>query len=131
MTIRYSKPLAYGLLGVGLVLLVVSILTQQWLTVFAGAVLALVGGLNLVNPTVKVERDEVQLKNPLGMTLRRFPVSGPADLRFEGNKLVHVPQGKKIVSLGFGFDKGDVAALKAQVASAGAGQVGQAGPRTR
>ncbi|GAA1153343.1 hypothetical protein [Ornithinicoccus hortensis] len=115
MTIRYSKPLAITLLVVGLLLLGVSLMTEQWISVVAGGILALVGALNLANPTIKIEPHEVQLRNPLGMTLKRFPVTGPADLRFEGNRLVHVPQGKRITSLGFGFDKGDVSALRSQV----------------
>lgn len=119
MTIRYSKPLAITLLVVGLLLLGASIPTEQWISVVAGGILALVGGLNVANPTIKVERHEVQLRNPLGMTLRRYPVSGPADLRFEGNRLIHVPQGKRISNLGFGFDRGDVTALRAQVQRGG------------
>lgn len=119
MTIRYSKPLAITLLVVGLLLLGLSLVTEQWLSVVAGGILALVGGLNLANPTIKVEPHEVQLRNPLGMTLRRYPVTSPADLRFEGNRLMHVPQGKRIANLGFGFDRGDVTALRSQVPSGG------------
>lgn len=115
MTIRYSRPLAIALLLVGLLLLAVAILTEQWLSAAAGGMLALVGGLNVVNPTIKIEPHEVQMRNPLGMTMRRYPVSGPADLRFDGNKLMHVPQNKRISNFAFGFDRGDVEALRAQL----------------
>ena len=86
----------------------------------AGLILMVLGGLQLVNPALRIERDEVQVRNPLGMTLKRFPVSSPADLRLDDKVLTHVPQGKKIASLGFGFEKADVEALRAQLAGGAA-----------
>ncbi|HLR85549.1 MAG TPA: hypothetical protein VK059_11405 [Nocardioidaceae bacterium] len=115
MTVSYARPLAITELVVGVLLLLVSLIGAQWIGVVAGAVLALVGGLQMVNPILRVDPDEVRVCNPLGMTVRRFPVSSPADLRFDGKALRHVPKDKKIATLGFGFDKDDVAALRAQV----------------
>lgn len=115
MTVSYAKPLAIVQLVVGVLLLLVSLIEPRWIGVFAGAVLAVVGGLQLVNPLLRVEPDEIRVCNPLGMTVRRFPVSSPADLRFDGKALRHVPNDKKIATLGFGYDKADVAALRSQV----------------
>lgn len=115
MTVRYTKPLAIAALVVGVLLLAASLAGPQWIGVFAGAVLTLLGILQLVNPMLKVGSDEVQVRNPLGMTIKRFPVSSPADLVIDGKALRHVPSGKKVMSLGFGIDKGDVADLRSQL----------------
>ena len=115
MTVRSSKPLAIAALVVGVLLLVVSLLGPQWIGVVAGAILTLLGVLQLVNPMLKLGPDEVQVCNPLGMTVRRFPVSSPADLAIDGRSLRHVPSGKRIASLGFGVDKSDAAALASRL----------------
>lgn len=115
MTISYAKSLAITELVVGVLLLLVSLIGPQWLGVFAGAILTLVGALQLVNPLLRVDANEVRVCNPLGMTVRRFPVSSPTDLRFDGKALRHVPKDKKIATLGFGYDKADVAELRSQL----------------
>ena len=115
MTVSYAKPMAIAELVVGVLLLLVSLIGPQWIGVFAGGVLALVGGLQLINPLLRIEPTEIRVCNPLGMTVRRFPVSSPADLRFEGKALRHVPKDKKIATLGFGFDKSDVDDLRSHL----------------
>ncbi len=54
------------------------------------------------------------------MTLRysRTLRTAPADLRLEGNKVVHVATGKTAVSLGFGTDSTDAAAWRTWVGGA-------------
>lgn len=103
------------MLVVGALLAAMSLATDQYVSVVAGVVVLLLGVLTLVNAQVVVEPNEVQLRNPLGMTLKRYPVQSPVDLGFQGNALWHLPQNRKIVSLGFGYNKNDVAALRAQV----------------
>lgn len=115
LTMRFKPGLGIALLVVGLLLAATSLLTSQAIGVVSGAIVALLGVLMLVNPMMKVEATEVQVRNPLGMTLRRFPISSPADLRFEGNALWHVPQNKKIGSFSFGVNKEDQKALRAQI----------------
>lgn len=115
MTIASNRFLAIALMVIGALLLIVSLLDQQWISVVAGAVLALLGVLTFINPLIKVEPDEVQVRNPLGMTLKRFPVTSPADLALEGKTLRHVPTGKRITSLGFGVHGPDADALRTQL----------------
>lgn len=115
MNVHYTKSLAIAELVVGVLLFLVSLLGPQWIGLFAGAILALVGSLQLKNPALKVSADEVQLCSPLGKTIKRFPVSSPADLRFDGKTLRHAADDKKIVTLGLGYDKGDVEQLRSQL----------------
>ncbi|UPK74110.1 hypothetical protein MU582_16955 [Nocardioidaceae bacterium SCSIO 66511] len=115
MTVRHSKPLAIAALVVGVLLLATSLIGPQWFGVFAGAVLTLLGALQLINPMLRIEPGEVRMCNALGMTVKRFPVSSPADLALDGKLLRHVPSGKRIASLGFGAEKSDAAALVAQL----------------
>ncbi|NYF97557.1 hypothetical protein [Janibacter cremeus] len=115
MTIASNRFLAIALMVIGALLLIISLLDQQWISVVAGAVLALLGVLTFINPLIKVEPDEVQVRNPLGMTLKRFPVTSPADLALEGKTLRHVPTGKRITSLGFGVHGPDADALRTQL----------------
>lgn len=115
LTIKYNRILSIALLVIGALLLIVSLVGQQWVSVLGGAVLTLLGVMMFINPIIKVESHEVQLRNPIGMTLKRFPVTSPADLALDGNTLSHVPTGKRIASLGFGVDGADAAALRAQL----------------
>lgn len=114
-SISYSKPLSIVMVVVGALLLVASLFGPQWIGVFAGAVLTLLGILALVNPIVTIESTEVQLRSPLGFTTKRFPITSPADLRVDGKSLVFVPSGKKITSLGFGIDSADADRVRALV----------------
>lgn len=115
LTIKYNRILSIALLVIGALLLIVSLVGQQWVSVLGGAVLTLLGVMMFINPIIKVESHEVQLRNPIGMTLKRFPVTSPADLALDGNTLSHVPTGKRIASLGFGVDGADADALRAQL----------------
>lgn len=113
--IANSKFMAIACIVVGALLLVVSLGTGQAVSAVAGGILLLLGILQMINPQLVITADEVQVRNPVGMTLRRFPISGPQDLRFEDKKLMHVPTGKKVMTLGFAADAGDVEKLRAQV----------------
>lgn len=115
MTVGYGKALAIALLVVGVLLLLVSLLGSQWIGVLAGAILTLLGVLQLINPLLKIAPDEVRVCNPLGMTIKRFPVASPADLALDGKTLRHVPSGKKIATLGIGAAQGDVADLRSHL----------------
>lgn len=114
-SIHYNRVMAIAFVVVGALLLLVSLLTQQWISVVAGAVLTALGVLMTINPMVRIEAHEVQMRNPLGMTLKRYPLSSPADLSLEGKLLRHVPTGKRVAYLGFGVHAPDAAALRAQV----------------
>lgn len=118
ISVRYSKGLAILEIVVGVLLFVTGLLSASFLQIVPGGILGVLGVLMLVNPMFVVQNGEAQMRSPLGFTARRYPVSGPADLRAEGNRLIHVPTGKKIVSLGFGVDKQDVQRLRASVPGA-------------
>ncbi|QNF94830.1 hypothetical protein [Janibacter sp. YB324] len=112
MTIRYSRPMAIAFVVLGVLIALVSLLTSAWVTVAAGTVLAILGILQLINPAVRIDPHEVRMCNPLGMTLRRLPISEPRDLVVDGTQLLHVPTGKRAASLGFGVHRPDVEALR-------------------
>lgn len=116
MDVRHNRVLAIGLAVVGPLLALTSILTSSVPGIVAGAVLTLLGVLTIVNPMLRITSSEVQVRNPLGMTLKRFPVNSPADLRFDGKKLRHVDGDRKIMTLGFGVHPADAQALRQQVA---------------
>lgn len=114
MSIRYNRVPAIATLVVGALLLVVSALTAQPLSIFLGGVLALLGILMLVNPLVAIQNNEIRLLSPIGIASKRHPVSSPADLTIDGKNLRHVPSGKKITSLGFAHGP-DVTQLRSQL----------------
>ncbi len=114
-SIGYNRIMAIAFIVIGALLFLLSLLTGQWISVFAGALLLALGVLMTVNPMVRIEPHEVQMRNPLGMTLKRYPVTSSADLAIEGKLLRHLPTGKRIAVLGFGVHQPDVAALRAQV----------------
>lgn len=113
--IGYNRIMAIAFVVIGALLLLLSLLTEQWISVFAGAVLTALGVLMTINPMLRVEPHEVQMRNPLGMTLKRYPVTSPADLAIEGKLLRHLPTGKRVAMLGFGAHRPDVEVLRAQL----------------
>lgn len=113
--IGYNRVMAIAFVIIGALLLLVSLLTQQWISVVAGGVLMALGVLMTINPMIRVEAHEVQMRNPVGMTLKRYPITSPADLAIDGKALRHLPTGKRVATLGFGTHKPDVIALRAQV----------------
>lgn len=117
VSIHYNRVMAIVFVVIGALLLLVSLLTQQWLSVFAGGILTALGVLMTINPMVRIEAHEVQVRNPVGMTLKRYPIASPGDLALEGRNLRHLPTGKRVVHLGFGVHGPDAAALRAQVSS--------------
>lgn len=116
MDVRNSRILAIACIVVGALLLIVSLLAQTGIIgVAAGAVLALLGILLMVNPMVRITGTEVQVRSPIGIVNKRFPVSAPSDLTMDGNTLRHTGQDKKVASLGFAADKEDVAKLRSTI----------------
>lgn len=111
-SIRYNRIMSIALVVLGVLIALVSLLTSAWITVATGVILTILGVLTLVNPMIRIEPHEVQLRNPLGMTLKRFPITSPADLALEGKTLRYVPTGKRIALLSFGVHGPDVDALR-------------------
>jgi hypothetical protein len=118
--VRFHRGLGVASLVLGVLLLVVGAATADALNIVLGVVL---GGLGLgytLGRAVVLTSTELELKSPVGLTMRRFPVSGPHDLRMDGKTLVHVPLDKKILSLGLGVDQGDAERLRSWVGGASA-----------
>ncbi len=118
MTLGYSKPFTIAAGVVGALLVVLGLATGDTLQILPGAILVLLGVLLTINPVATIEEGELRMKNAFGMTLRRFPVAGPADLRVEGKRVVHVATGKKTAPLGFGIDARQAEQWRQWIASA-------------
>ena len=116
LVVRYHTGLGIAALVMGVLMLVLG----SAVGVAAGVVFMVLGIAYIAGKVLVLTPTELQLKNPIGVTTKRFPVSGPSDLRMDGKTLYHVPQDKKVISLGFGVDKGDVERLRAVVGGAGA-----------
>lgn len=120
LVVRYSRGFGIAALVVGVLLLLVGIATAGVVNIVAGVVLTVLGIAYIAGKALVLTPTELQLKSPIGVTTKRFPVSGPADLRMDGKTLYHVPQDKKVIKLGFGVDKGDVEQLRTVVGGTGA-----------
>ena len=65
-----------------------------------GSLLALLAVLQLFGVAVVITAEEVQVRNPLQMTVRRVRIEGLSDLRIEGSRLLRASDGRKITGLG-------------------------------
>ena len=128
--LRASRGLGASFLVLGLLLLVLGLLTisDSLINVVLGPVLMLVGVGYLVGTLLVVTPTEVQLRNLLGMTVRRTPIRSLADLRLDDKRLVHTPTGKRVATLGYLFNKADVATLAQALQEARSDRVDGAGP---
>ena len=93
--------------------------TRRWLIV--AALFAVIGLLHLVAKPIVVADGEVGLRNPFGMTLKRYPIRSLAELEVRDGKLWHAPPGappRKITALSFALSAGDRARLTDAIASA-------------
>ncbi|QYJ04107.1 hypothetical protein KUV85_00060 [Nocardioides panacisoli] len=116
-----NRPFSVGFILLGLLMLALELSAQSWVGVAAGTVVVVLGVVSRVNPILRVTHDEAQVRSPIGIVTKRFPVASPQDLTFEGNVLRHV-SGRKVITLGFAADKEQVAALRAQVGSSQRGR---------
>jgi len=124
ISVKYSKPVMYGFLALGVILLALGsalmLLTGAvQIGVISGAMLVVFAALGLNNPLLVLDGDELQARNLLGMTLKRHPVD---ELRVEtdakGNqRLVRLkPNGKSqqvMRARTVFFDREDTAAMMA------------------
>lgn len=115
MKLRFSKPVPIAAVVIGALSLILGLVMMQVLQIALGVVLTLVGILMLVNPSVSITATEVQVRNPLGMVIKRSPISSLADLSTGSDVLSSRVDGRKIISLGFMVDSADVAALRQKI----------------
>lgn len=124
--VRFATWFSVTMLIVGVLLSVSGVLTERYISLFPGIVLVLVGVLSMINPAYVVEPHEVQVRNMLGMTLKRLPLRGPLDLRVDEKAVWFVPTGKRVMGH-FGLDKAGIQQVSEFVAS-GQTSPGQPGP---
>jgi hypothetical protein len=106
----------------GGVLFVLGLATDGVLQIVLGILFVLLGVLHLVGTAVVVGPHEVQVKNPLQITMKRVPISSMADLRLDGKVLRRVSDDKKVQNLGWGSARAsDVEELRARIAAAQSG----------
>ena len=118
LVVRYRRGLGIVALVVGGLSLLLGIATRDPLNIVLGIILGAVGVAYVVGRALVVTGSELQLKSPIGLTTRRFPVRGPRDLRLDDKTLRHVPEDRRIITLGMSVDPGDVERLRAWVSGA-------------
>lgn len=69
--------------------------THQNAQLIFAAVMGLVGISHLMGALLVVEDRTIELKNPIGMTLKTFVIDSPADLEIQGRKLFITSHGQK------------------------------------
>jgi len=88
-----------GFLAIAVVDLWLYSTTGQSLQLGLAAVMGLVGVSHLLGSLLVIHGETIELKNPLGMTLKTFTIESPNDLVIEGRKLwIRIGDGKKKIS---------------------------------
>ncbi len=70
-------------------------LTHKDLQLLFAAMMALVGLSNLFGVLLTTDGNTIEIKNPIGMTLRTFQVASPNDLEIQGRKLFVTSEGSR------------------------------------
>lgn len=119
--IRFNPVLAALVLVVGVLLILVGVALGDTLQVVVGGIFVVLGVLNAVGTAAVVAPHEVQVKNPLQITMKRVPITSPADLRLDGKVLRRASDEKKIVNLGWGAARSsDIETLRQAIAASSA-----------
>jgi hypothetical protein len=120
--IRASKVWGACFFGIAALNLYTYSLAHDGLQLALAIIMAVVGAMYMVSTLFVVGPGAVQLKNPLGMTLRTYPFDSPHDLRIDGRKLwVTMPDGRQKKLNGFMAATADWGALIRVVHDAQAG----------
>lgn len=114
--VRHSKVFGGVFAVIGVALLATSLATgANAVSLIASALLVILGiGYTFTAPLV-VTSNEVQLRNMLGRTMRRFPIASPSDLAVDRSRLYVVSTGRRVYTLSFLLDRGDVERLKERI----------------
>lgn len=110
MKIGHNRTLAWLVLGTGAVSLGLGALAGTLASVAVGAISGIVGVLWLVNPIAVASDEALEIKNPLGMTLRRIPLQSRRDLEVREGR-VFVRGGSRPVLATLVTHRPDVEAL--------------------
>ncbi len=97
--------------------------THSLVQLVVAGLMGLAGISHLTGALLVIEGNTVELKNPIGMTLKTFQIESPADLKIEGKKLwIRVGDEKKKIS-GLMANSAHWRALAAAIADAQRGTV--------
>ena len=121
LTLRVGliRILAVFLLGTSALNFYVFIATSQTMQLGLAALFGVLGLLYMFGNVLVITATELQIKNPLGMTLKRYPIGSLAELELRDKKL-YLGE-KKIASLGFVAAGTDVHRLRDAIAKAKSG----------
>ena len=87
LRVQLSPIWGGAFLAIAVVDLYLYTFTHDNLQLVLGCVMAFVGLSHLMGALLVIEDRTIELKNPLGMTLKTFVIESPADLELEGRKL--------------------------------------------
>ena len=122
LRVGLNRILAAFLLGTSALNLYVFMVTSNTMQLGLAALFGLIGLLYMFGNVLVITASEVQIKNPLGMTLKHYPIGSLAELELRDKKL-YLGE-KKIASLGFVAAGTDVHRLGDAIAKAKSGTDG-------
>lgn len=117
LKIRYALWLPIAGFAVGGLLAVLSLATQEYMSLALGTLVVAMAVLLMRSPALIVEPRQVRVLNLLGTTRKTYELSGLSDLEIRSNALVQQPGDVKILQLGASLNQSDVAQLKSLVAN--------------
>ena len=97
MTFKQKPWIAWLLIATGLFLLIIGGLTSDIIQLIIGGMNMFIGISMLTRDIVIITETEVQVKNLLGMTLKRFPIQGYNSHMVEGHKVFVEQDGKRVL----------------------------------
>jgi hypothetical protein len=121
LRVGLNRVLAAFLLGVSALNFYVFVATSNKMQLGLSALFCLIGLLYMFGNVLVITAGEVQIKNPLGMTLKAYPIGSLAELELREKKLYLGD--KKIASLGFVAAATDVHRLGDAIAKAKSGSL--------
>ncbi len=93
LRVRFHPAFAYFFLPVSLFILGTGLFLGKPMLIFLGAMQLFIGVQYLRSAIYVVHEREIEVKNLLGMTLKRHTFGGLSELLVEGGKLWHAPPG--------------------------------------
>jgi len=109
--VRYARWWAVAMIVMSALLLAMAPFVRTWTTGLVGGVNLVVGILMLTRPLYVLSSGVLEIKNLLGMTIRRIPFASFSEFEIDGDgKIWHTPRGgakRRIRITRFMIDGGD------------------------
>ncbi len=113
------SPIWGGLfLLVAVVDLYIWTLTHKDIQLLFAGLMALVGFSHLFGVLLTTDGNSIEVKNPLGITLKKFEVASPKDLEIQGRKLFVTADGQRRKISGLMANRAHWASLASAIATA-------------